>query len=127
MSDPNGKTTVEACDIDYVGRLSKDPANKHGVVVVFTQEKCEPCSPFTSRVRKLIGDRIPVIESSIEDKKCLDMALSFDVKGTPTAVLVKDGVEQKRVTLPKGQGTWESVGDDIRKLIPVEEPSPQPA
>lgn len=70
-----------------------------GVVLVdFFSTTCGPCKMLSfvlGDVDKNLGDKVKILKVDFDKNK--DLTAKYEVKGYPTLILMKDGVEVKRM------------------------------
>ncbi len=70
-----------------------------GVVLVdFFSTTCGPCKMLSfvlGDVDKTMGDKVKILKVDFDKNK--DLTAKYEVKGYPTLILMKDGVEVKRM------------------------------
>lgn len=70
-----------------------------GVVLVdFFSTTCGPCKMLSfvlGDVDKTLGDKVKILKVDFDKNK--DLTAKYEVKGYPTLILMKDGVEVKRM------------------------------
>lgn len=69
------------------------------VLVDFYSTTCGPCKMLAfvlNDVEKVLGDKVKILK--IDFDKCKDLTEKYEVKGYPTIILLKDGVEVKRLS-----------------------------
>lgn len=70
-----------------------------GVVLVdFFSTTCGPCKMLSfvlGDVEKALGDKVKILKVDFDKNK--DLTAKYEVKGYPTLILLKDGVEVKRM------------------------------
>lgn len=70
-----------------------------GVVVVdFFSTTCGPCKMLSfvlNDVEKTLGDKVKILKVDFDKNK--DLTAKYEVKGYPTIIVLKDGVEVKRM------------------------------
>lgn len=70
-----------------------------GVVLVdFFSTTCGPCKMLSfvlGDVEKALGDKVKILKVDFDKNK--DLTAKYEVKGYPTLILLKDGVEMKRM------------------------------
>ena len=71
-----------------------------GVVLAdFFSATCGPCKMLSfvlNDVEKTLGDQVKILKVNFDENK--DLTAEFEVKGYPTLIFLKDGVELKRMT-----------------------------
>jgi thioredoxin 1 len=72
-------------------------------VLKFSASWCGPCKMLAMTVKELDDNTVPITDVDIDEN--LELATKYGIRGVPTLVLLKDGLEVKRVTgaltLPK--------------------------
>ena len=70
-----------------------------GVVLVdFFSTTCGPCKMLSfvlNDVDKMLGDKVSILKVDFDKNK--DLTAQYEVKGYPTIIILKDGVEVKRM------------------------------
>lgn len=77
----------------------KELYNKGVVVADFFSATCGPCKMLSfvlGDVDKNLGDKVTILKVNFDENK--DLTAEFEVKGYPTLIFLKDGVELKRMT-----------------------------
>jgi Thioredoxin domain-containing protein len=76
-----------------------DELSSKGVVLVdFFSTTCGPCKMLSfvlNDVEKVLGDKVNILKVDFDKNK--DLTAKYDVKGYPTLIVLKDGVEVKRM------------------------------
>jgi thioredoxin 1 len=83
-------TTDDNFDVDVSGHLP--------TLAVFTAPWCGPCktlAPILEEIETAYAGRLTIIKVDID--KCTSIPSRFNVKGVPTCMLLKNGVEVGRV------------------------------
>ena len=73
--------------------------NKGVVLADFFSATCGPCKMLSfvlNDVEKALGDKVTILKVNFDQNK--ELTEKFEVKGYPTIILFKDGVEQKRLS-----------------------------
>lgn len=85
------------------------------VLLAFSSKWCEPCKRMHSVLEKIDSEMSGTIKIAIQDLyENKDIAEHFDIIGTPTLILLKDGeILEKKV----GYQSKEVITDFIRKHI----------
>lgn len=76
----------------------KELASDGVVVVDFFSTTCGPCKMLSfvlNDVEKALGDKIKILKVDFDKNK--DLTAQYEVKGYPTIIILKDGVEVKRM------------------------------
>ena len=74
-------------------------ANEGVVLVDFFSATCGPCKMLSfvlNDVEKTLGDQVKILKVNFDENK--DLTAKYEVKGYPTIIILKDGVEVKRLT-----------------------------
>jgi thioredoxin 1 len=79
---------------------------RHGVPLLlnFTAGWCQPCKTFAPVLGAVAGahaDLIAIMRVDVD--ACRDLAREYGVRGVPTSILLRDGVEQDRLVGAKSQ------------------------
>ena len=73
---------------------------QEGVVLAdFFSTTCGPCKMLSfvlNDVEKVLGDKVKLLKVDFDKNK--DLTEKYEVKGYPTIIILKDGVEVKRMT-----------------------------
>lgn len=73
-------------------------ANEGVVLVDFFSTTCGPCKMLSfvlNDVEKTLGDQVKILKVNFDENK--DLTAKYEVKGYPTIIILKDGVEVKRM------------------------------
>ena len=73
-------------------------ANEGVVLVDFFSATCGPCKMLSfvlNDVEKTLGDQVKIFKVNFDENK--DLTAKYEVKGYPTIIILKDGVEVKRL------------------------------
>ena len=73
-------------------------ANEGVVLVDFFSATCGPCKMLSfvlNDVEKTLGDQVTILKVNFDENK--DLTAKYEVKGYPTIIILKDGVEVKRL------------------------------
>ena len=73
-------------------------ANEGVVLVDFFSATCGPCKMLSfvlNDVEKTLGDQVKILKVNFDENK--DLTAKYEVKGYPTIIILKDGVEVKRM------------------------------
>jgi thioredoxin 1 len=73
-------------------------ANEGVVLVDFFSATCGPCKMLSfvlNDVEKTLGDQVKILKVNFDENK--DLTAKYEVKGYPTIIILKDGVEVKRL------------------------------
>ena len=73
-------------------------ANEGVVLVDFFSATCGPCKMLSfvlNDVEKTLGDQVKNLKVNFDENK--DLTAKYEVKGYPTIIILKDGVEVKRL------------------------------
>ena len=73
-------------------------ANEGVVLVDFFSTTCGPCKMLSfvlNDVEKTLGDQVKILKVNFDANK--DLTAKYEVKGYPTIIILKDGVEVKRM------------------------------
>lgn len=73
-------------------------ANTGVVLVDFFSTTCGPCKMLSfvlNDVEKTLGDQVKILKVNFDENK--DLTAKYEVKGYPTIIILKDGVEVKRL------------------------------
>lgn len=73
-------------------------ANTGVVLVDFFSTTCGPCKMLSfvlNDVEKTLGDQVTILKVNFDENK--DLTAKYEVKGYPTIIILKDGVEVKRM------------------------------
>ena len=73
-------------------------ANTGVVLVDFFSTTCGPCKMLSfvlNDVEKTLGDQVKILKVNFDENK--DLTAKYEVKGYPTIIILKDGVEVKRM------------------------------
>ena len=73
-------------------------ANEGVVLVDFFSATCGPCKMLSfvlNDVEKTVGDQVKILKVNFDENK--DLTAKYEVKGYPTIIILKDGVEVKRL------------------------------
>ena len=73
-------------------------ANTGVVLVDFFSTTCGPCKMLSfvlNDVEKTLGDQVTILIVNFDENK--DLTAKYEVKGYPTIIILKDGVEVKRM------------------------------
>ncbi len=76
----------------------KELCNEGVVLVDFFSTTCGPCKMLSfvlNDVEKTLGDQVKILKVDFDKNK--DLTAEYEVKGYPTLILLKDGVEVKRM------------------------------
>ena len=83
-----------------VETLEFNELSAEGVVVAdFFSTTCGPCKMLSfvlNDVEKALGDKVKILKVDFDKNK--DLTEKYEVKGYPTLIFLKDGVEVKRMT-----------------------------
>jgi thioredoxin 1 len=89
--------------------------NNKVVLVDLWAEWCGPCrmlSPTVDEIEQLYTGKVEVVKCNVDD--CQDVAVNYGVRGIPTLLYFKDGVEVDRTV---GAVTKKEITDIIDKVI----------
>ena len=83
---------------DVVSAEFEGLANEGVVLVDFFSATCGPCKMLSfvlNDVEKTLGDQVKILKVNFDENK--DLTAKYEVKGYPTIIILKDGVEVKRL------------------------------
>jgi thioredoxin-related protein len=107
--------TVGSCQIETLRKIGEDKEYANGFFLLFSQPECSYCDAMRELLDQTVKNLRPIVEASLEDKTCGNLADSFKIEITPTVLYMKSGEEKKRIA-PDGKITWQDVGSQISIL-----------
>jgi thioredoxin-related protein len=107
--------TVGSCQIETLKKIGEDREFANGFFLLFSQPKCRYCDAMRELLDQSVKNLKPIVEASLEDKSCGNLADSFKIEMTPTVLYMQNGEEKKRLA-PDGKITWEDVKSQIATL-----------
>jgi thioredoxin-related protein len=106
---------VGSCQMETLNKIGKDKEYSNGYFLLFSQPKCDYCDTMRELLDQTIKNLRPIVEASLEDKSCGNLADSFKIEITPTVLYMQNGEAKKRIA-PDGKITWQDVEAEISNL-----------
>ncbi len=106
---------VGSCSIEGLEGLKKSNAEK-GMLLFVSKSGCQGCEEMRGLLKETIGEKLPVIESGVEDKDCLNVAETIGVTVTPTVIYYKNGEEKRRISVD-GKKTQDDLRKELREIV----------
>jgi thioredoxin-related protein len=107
--------TVGSCQVETLKKIEEDKEYANGFFLLFSQPKCSYCDEMREILDQTVKNLRPIVEASLEDKSCGNLADSFKIEITPTVLYLQNGEEKKRIA-PDGKITWQDVEAQISNL-----------
>jgi thioredoxin-related protein len=107
--------TVGSCQIETLKKIGEDKEYANGFFLLFSQQKCSYCDAMRQLLDQTVKNLRPIVEASLEDRSCGNLADSFKIEITPTVLYMQNGEEKKRIS-PDGKITWQEVESQISNL-----------
>jgi thiol-disulfide isomerase/thioredoxin len=107
--------TVGSCQIETLRKIGEDKEYANGFFLLFSQSKCDYCDAMRQLLDQVVKNLRPIVEASLEDKSCGNLADSLKIEITPTILYMQNGEEKKRIA-PDGKITWQDVESQISNL-----------
>jgi thioredoxin-related protein len=107
--------TVGSCKIETLKKIGEEKEYSNGFFLLFSQPKCSYCDAMRELLDQTVKNIRPIVEASLEDKFCGNLADSFKIEITPTVLYIQKGEEKKRIA-PDGTITWRDVEAQISEF-----------
>mgnify|MGYP001595290732 CR=1 FL=1 len=119
--EPPKDKEVGTCDIKTIKAISKAKEHEHGALLLFTHPDCPHCKSFKEEVTKTIGDtKVPILEASLTDADCMEMADKLHVDKTPTAFVYQSGKRIGKV-IPRGKN-YDKAMAKLSEMLDIKQP-----
>lgn len=107
---------VGACDLESLQKLGEENNEyKNGFFLLVSQPSCGHCDTMRRVLDRSVKTLKPIVEASLNDKKCGELADALKVEITPT-ILYYEGKDEKHRIIPDGKITWQGVETQIADL-----------
>jgi thioredoxin-related protein len=107
--------TVGSCQVETLKKIGEEKEYANGFFLLFSQPKCSYCDAMRELLDQTVKKIRPIVEASLEDKSCGNLADLFKIEITPTVLYMQKGEEKKRIA-PDGKITWQDVEAEISNL-----------